>query len=371
MNTVTFKDILLLSLILSFTSACGNRDAHKLDQLINLEKNTYTNPLLPEGADPSAIFLNGKYYYINETKDKIKLWETPDITDIKHAKCKVVWQPKDPSNSFHIWAPEIHYIKGKWYIYYTADDGNTDNHQLYVLENTSADPMQGVFKMKSRIITDQKWNWGILATVFEHKGTLYLLWSGWPRRRIYAETQCIYIARMANPWTIDSPRVLISKPEYEWERQWVNPDGTRTAYPIYVNEGPQYFHSKDYKKVIVYYAASGSWTPYYCIGMLTTDANSDLLNPTSWQKKSMPVFRQSPENKVYGPGGISFIPSPDGTEWYILYHARQVTNGDAGSRDIRSPRLQKIGWTSDGMPNLGIPIRVGAALPKPSGTIEK
>ena len=72
---------------------------------------------------------------------------------------------------------------------------------------------------------------GIQATTFEHKGVRYLAWSGWPKRRTNAETQCIYIARMKDPWTLDSPRVLISKPEYEWERQWVNPDGSRYGLP--------------------------------------------------------------------------------------------------------------------------------------------
>ena len=51
-------------------------------------------------------------------------------------------------------------------------------------------------------------------------------------------------------------------------------------------------------------------------------------------------------------------------------HARQVTNGDAGSRDTRSPRLQKIGWDAQGMPDLGVPVRIGAMLSKPSGTIK-
>lgn len=104
---------------------------------------------------------------------------------------------------------------------------------------------------------------------------------------------------MENPWTLATERVLISKPEYEWERQWVNPDGGRTAYPIYVNESPQYFHSKDNRTVIVYYAASGCWSPYYCTGMLTADADSDLLNPASWKKSPVPVFQQRPEDGVY------------------------------------------------------------------------
>ena len=86
---------------------------------------------------------------------------------------------------------------------------------------------------------------------------------------------------MSNPWTLKSSRILISKPEYEWERQWVNPDGTRTAYPIYVNESPQFFHSRDNRKILIYYSASGCWTPYNCIGMLTANDNSDLLNPAS------------------------------------------------------------------------------------------
>ena len=103
---------------------------------------------------------------------------------------------------------------------------------------------------------------------------------------------------MENPWTLATERVLISKPEYEWERQWVNPDGGRTAYPIYVNESPQYFHSKDNRTVIVYYAASGCWSPYYCTGMLTADADSDLLNPASWKKSPVPVFQQITEDGV-------------------------------------------------------------------------
>ena len=66
--------------------------------------------------------------------------------------CKEVWVPKDPSNSYHLWNPEIRNIDGKWYIYFAADDGNTDNHQIYVIENDSPDPMQGEFRMKGAII---------------------------------------------------------------------------------------------------------------------------------------------------------------------------------------------------------------------------
>lgn len=360
------KNYIYLWVLLAILNiSCNSRQARRTE---DLEKSTFVNPLLMEGPNPNAIYHETKYYYTHETNNEILLWVTPDITDMKNALCKQVWKPKDPSNSCNLWDPEIRNINGKWYIYFAADDGNTDNHQLYVIENDSTDPMQGEFIMKGAIMTNPEWNWGIHPSTFEHKDQLYLLWSGWSSRRIGSETQCVYIARMKDPWTLDSERVMISQPEYEWERQWINPDGSRTAYPIYVNESPQCFHSKDSSQLIVYYSASGCWTPYYCTGMLIADADSDLLTPASWKKTTMPVFQQSMENGVYGPGGISFLPSPDGTEWYILYQARSVPNSVTGESERRNPRLQKIKWDANGIPDLGIPVAVGTPLPKPSGT---
>jgi hypothetical protein len=56
-----------------------------------------------------------------------------------------VWNPpeKDGPNSRQIWAPEIHHLEGRWYIYYAADDGDNDHHRLYVLESDRA---QGAYR---------------------------------------------------------------------------------------------------------------------------------------------------------------------------------------------------------------------------------
>lgn len=325
----------------------------------------YNNPLIT-GSEPWAIFQKGKYYYTQSTNDRITLWATDDITKLAEAPKKDVWIPENTSNAFHIWGPEIHYIEDKWYIYYCADDGNTDNHQIYVLENESQDPMKGEFIMKGKISTDKNDNWAIHASTFKHRGKYYLIWCGWQTRRIYQETQCIYIAEMKNPWMLASDRVLIAKPEYEWECQWISVDGNKTAYPIHVNEAPQFFHSRNGDKLLIYYSASGNWTPYYCVGLLTADANSDLLHPDSWKKSPEPVFKQSPENHVYGPGNLSFIPSPDGKEWYILYHARNALR-DMLVLDGRTTRMQKIEWDENGIPVLGIPQNENTPLRKPSG----
>ena len=354
-----------ICLILIFCACQGSKHDSKAKE--KKQEKTFANPLLEVGAEPWAIFHDGYYYYMQGMGDSLVLWKTTDITDLRHAPKKTIWIPHDPKIAQDLWGPEIHKINGIWYIYFVADDGNMDNHQIYVLENTAQDPFNGQFVFKGRISTDKGNNWAIHPNVFMHKGALYMTWSGWQSRRVSVENQCIYIARMKNPWTLASDRILLSKPELEWERQWINPDGSKTAYTIYVNEAPQFFWSKNRDKVYIFYSASGNWTPFYAVGLLTADANSDLLNPTSWKKSQRPVFKQSPEDNVYSPGNCCFVPSPDGKDYYLLYHARNIENDTPGVRETRSPRLQKMEWSEDGTPSLGKPIPESVRMLKPSG----
>ncbi len=361
-----FRNIFVCVLLaLCLLSGCNSGEKTTIQHSENSSE-FYNNPLLPMGWEVSAKYYDGMYYYTCGLSDRIEVWRTSDITDLENAEHKVVWTPKEANNAHHLWKPDIVRINDKWYIYFAADDGNTDNHQIYVIENDSEDIFGGEFKMKGRVVTDKNNNWAIHASVFEHKGEWYMIWSGWQTRRIETETQCIYIAKMKNPWTLSSDRILISKPEYEWERQWINPDGSRMSYPIYVNEGPRYFHTKDKDKVLIYYSASGTWTPYFCVGMLYAEAASDLLEPASWSKSQDPVFSHSAENNVYATGNISFIPSPDGTETYFVYQASASIN--ALNMDQRSPRMQKVEWDKDGFPVLGIPLSESAEIIKPSGS---
>ena len=325
---------------------------------------TFTNPILPDGYYPQVVLENGTYYYIYTENNTIKLMETDDLANLKEAAGKVIWHPKD---TFTIWDSELHRIHDKWYVYYTTDSGNMDNRHINVIENTSASPLDGDFALKGTIITEPECNWSIHPSTFMQGDQQYLIWSGWPQRRIVDETQCIYIAKMENPWTLGSKRVMLSEPDHVWERQWISPDGNRSAYPIYVNESPHAIHSKDGKKILIYYAASGNWTPYYCTGLLMADADADLLNPASWKKSDEPVFSQSPQDSIWGPGGCSFVYSPDSTELFMLYHA-WYTNDFIMGQNKRNPRMQKVDWDSNGIPILGKPVKLGVPMNKPSGT---
>ncbi|WP_339709132.1 glycoside hydrolase family 43 protein [uncultured Kriegella sp.] len=370
MTQYTFRTHLLaLAIAILTMSGCKEEKAQKPDSVYteNTVDDTFNNPLLPSGADPWTIYHEGSYYYIKSDAGAISLMRTPDITDLRNAERKVVWTaPATGDHSKEVWAPEIHNINGHWYIYVAADDGDNRNHRMFVLENTSADPFEGEFIIKSKIKTDPEDNWAIDGSIFSYNDTFYFIWSGWehPKENGGIETQNIYIAEMSNPWTIASDRVLLSTPEHDWERNWEYPDVWNPDAPVYVNEGPQMLAHGN--KVHIIYSASGCWTPFYALGILTMHKDGDIMDPASWNKGKDPIFQQSEENEVYGTGHNSFFKSPDGTEDWILYHANDTPTD--GCSDKRSPRAQKISWSSDDMPVLGIPIATSQTLQKPSGT---
>lgn len=327
---------------------------------VSAQQAVFTNPLLPSGADPWSIHKDGYYYYTHTLGNRVDLWKTKSLADLKTAERKTIFTPPpNTSYSKELWAPEIHYLRGKWYVYVAADDGKNDNHRLYVLENTSPDPMTGTWVFKGKI-SDPSDKWAIDGSVFEHQQQLYMVWSGWEGNT--NGRQDIYIARLKNPWTIEGQRVKISQPEYAWERHGDLNDPNNPPH-VDVNEGPQVLVHGD--KLFLIYSASGCWTDHYTLGMLTASAKSNLLDPASWKKSPEPVFKPIPENKVYAPGHNSFFKSPDGREDWILYHANPEPGQGCGGH--RSPRAQKFTWKADGTPDFGTPVKEGEALPIPSG----
>ena len=280
----------ILFTILLFTSC--SKDTQK----------TFTNPLLSSGADPWTIYMDGYYYYTNSTGNNITLWKTKNIAYLSSAEKRIVWTPPATgSYSKEIWAPELHYFQHKWYLYFAADSGNNKDHRLYVLENASADPLQGEWTMKGKLTTPED-KWSIDGSAIELKGRLYFIWSGWPGNT--NGEQDIYIAAMKDPWTLEGNRTRISRPQYTWE---LNGDlnGANDPPHVNVNEGPEFLLHGD--KIFLVYSASGCWTDFYALGMLTANLGSDLLDSASWKKSPRPVFKQSATSKVYAPGHNSFL----------------------------------------------------------------
>ena len=68
-----------------------------------------------------------------------------------------VWRaPASGPNSHSVWAPELHYLKGRWYLYNSTSaqrhDDDTHRHS-FVLENASDDPTRGAWVDKGMLKT--------------------------------------------------------------------------------------------------------------------------------------------------------------------------------------------------------------------------
>ncbi len=333
-------------------------------------QSTLVNPLLPSGPDPWITSKNGFYYYMNTTGSSLVIWKTRSIATLATAEKKVVWRaPASGPYSRDIWAPELHFLRGRWYIYFAADAGRNESHRIWALENDAADPLEGEWRMKGKV-ADPSDRWAIDATVFEHESRLFMAWSGWEGEVNGAQN--VYLAEMSDPWTIKGRRVRISTPEHPWEKigdlkprtaSEANPGGDPTN-PIHidVNEGPEFLRRGD--RVFLIYSAGGCWTDYYSLGMLTASASSDLLDPASWKKSPVPVFWMSPEAKAYGVGHNGFFRSADGKEDWVVYHANAEPGQGCGNR--RAPRAQPFTWKADGSPDFGRPVALGAPIAAPS-----
>lgn len=314
---------------------------------------TFTNPL-QNGADPWVIRKDSFYYYTQTLGNRIAVWKTKSMAHLGDAQITTIFTPTlGAQNSENIWAPEIHYINSKWYIYYTAGSGPDSTQRTWVLENAGPDPASGIWTDKGKISSADADFWAIDGTVLEYDGDCYFLWSGRPDQS--RQNQNIYIARMSDPSTISSNATLLSKPELPWE---VN------GGPV--NEGPEILKNSE-GVVFLIYSASGCWTDDYCLGMLALRQGGDPLKPSDWIKSSSPVFAKSPGNAAFGPGHCSFFKSQDLTEDWIVYHAN--SNSNDGCSDKRNIRIQKFTWNTNGTPDFGIPVNISLKLKAPSGEL--
>ena len=322
----------------------------------------FSNPVSRNVNNTGFCFQGGYYYFVQNHSGRVLIQKMKDPSEVDLDKMSVAVEMMADYGLQHLWRPLLTFLDGKWYLYVTADDGNTDNHKMYVLENGNEDPTEGRFTMAGRLVTDPGDNWAMHGCVFRHEGQLYMVWSGWESRRAYVETQCLYISRMEDPLTLSGERILISRPEYEWERQCVQRDGYSLRYPVYVNEHPFFFDCPESDRLYIYYSASAGWTDFSCIGELSAAKDADILDPSSWTKAPSPAFREDRELHVYGPSVPCLVPSPHENRWYLAYSA-----GDGGSlQSERAICLQPITFSQSGHPELGTPVRWGDPLPKPS-----
>jgi GH43 family beta-xylosidase len=345
--------IVALFIIAAFPQ-CG--DASDVEK--NEIKGTFKNPVW-DGADPWMVKQGNEYIYCFSADNGIVVSRSEVMT--KPGEKKRIWSaPPSGWNRSNIWAPEIHFIDGHWYVYYAA--GISGPPFIYqrtgVLRSATEDVFSNYEDMGMLYTGDNPDGpetniWAIDMTVFEHHGKLYAIWSGWIEQVVTDSTpQNLYIQEMENPYTLKGKRVLLSIPEKSWE----------TGGPLNLNEGPEVLKNGD--EVFIVYSCRESWLVEYRLGMLQLkNPDGNLLDPLNWEKTG-PVFQGT--LSVLGVGHCSFVKSPDDTEDWIIYHSKK-TSAPGWDRDVR---MQLFTWNADGTPNFGIPVRTEQEIARPSGEAE-
>jgi GH43 family beta-xylosidase len=313
----------------------------------------FVNPVLRQRADPWAYRHTDGYYYFTASVpeyDRIELRLTRDLRDLHLAETRVIWRKHaDGPMSWHIWAPEIHFIDGKWFVYFAAGEAKEIwKIRIYALECTG-DPITSPWIERGQIKTDFD-SFSLDATTFVNRGQRYLSWA----QKSPDGDSDIYLARMKSPTELHLPATRISRPDLAWERIGFN-----------VNEGPAVLMRNG--RIFISYSASAT-DHHYCMGLLSAPDDADLTRAESWTKSPVPVLQTQDDLRLFGPGHNSFTVDVDGKSDLLVYHARDYKGvfPNPLNDPNRHTRVQSFTWCADGMPDFSAvsrelsPCRVSA-----------
>ena len=280
----------------------------------NYRHTPWNTPFIAQRADPYVFRQGEKWYFTASVPeyDRIALRAAGSLEGLRNTPETVIWHAHECGDmSQHIWAPELHFLDGRWYIYFAASRKD-DIWALrpWVLRCESDDPMAGPWTecgMLKRADGDEFsfTDFSLDMTVFDHNGRRYCVWA--EKVSVGRKISNLYIAEMADPLTLKTPQMLLTSPSYGWER-----------HGFWVNEGPAFVACGD--RVYLTYSASDT-SPAYCMGLLWAEADADLMDISAWHKSSHPVYTTEAEKGLYGPGHNTFFTDEQG-EVYTSYHAR-------------------------------------------------
>lgn len=329
--------------------------------------------LVPERADPwvfrddertgeAEYYLTGSYPTTQANPgvgyDRIVLRRADSINGLTTAQEQVLlWSRNaaspNTSNGSKIatgayryfWAPELHKINGDWYILFTSSR-STDvwNIRPAIMRAPgNSDPMVASNWEELGYIkaapgdTSAFTSFSLDMTYFEANGKHYMVWAEKPG------SSDLRMAEIdpSNPSQLITPSILLSTPNYAWER---------TTSQV-INEGPAVIKSDD--EVFVFFSAS-EVNETYSIGMLRAPLEGDLLKQSTWTKTGYPLLTSDDfGGQQNGPGHNSFTLDADGNP-VIVYHARPpisewIPGADGGLNDpSRHARVKTVHFAADG-----------------------
>lgn len=179
------------------------------------------NPIVEQRADPQIYLHSDGYYYLTASVpayDRIEIRRAQEFSELSTTNEMITaWtKPEIGNYSDLIWAPELHYLRGAWYVYFAAAPNreiknDAFQHRMYVIRNQNTNPMEGTWEFIGQVDSGID-AFCLDATAFEHQGRLYYVWA--QKHPEIRGNSSLFIAEMKDPTTLLSAPVLLSKPEF-------------------------------------------------------------------------------------------------------------------------------------------------------------
>ena len=107
------------------------------------------NPNLPASS----------YYLTSTTWTDVQITAASTIEGLKTSEAHVIWSDRsNPERACNFWAPEMHNVDGRWYLYFSSSVCNEDwgivlpSLRVYVLGGGTENPLSGDYEMLGPII---------------------------------------------------------------------------------------------------------------------------------------------------------------------------------------------------------------------------
>ena len=310
-----------------------------------IHQNRYEFPVAWNKADPCITKWKDKYYFIStndlDREHTIYIREADSIPELVTAQqIKILDAYTYPHLVDLLWAPELHIINDRLYIFHAGTAKGFYEEQCHVmaLKEGGNPTVASDWEMPVRVIKkDGSYLYGeqgitLDMTHFEAGGVHYVCWS---QRQFKPVDQgaWLYIACVDpdKPWQLTTDPVLLSMPEYSWANNHT-----------FVDEGP-FALFKDGKIYLTFSSAAVDST--YVVGLMTADPNTDLTDPDNWVKENYPLLSSRSVEGEFGTGHNAYVTDDDGLVWNT-YHARPGIDGP------RSSGIRRVHFNAEGFPVL-------------------
>lgn len=82
----------------------------------------YDNPIRLRAPDPSIVYADGAYSIVYTSDTHIQMTRAKTLDSLLSGETRIFWDDDTPERARHLWAPEIHQIDDRWYVFYSSCD---------------------------------------------------------------------------------------------------------------------------------------------------------------------------------------------------------------------------------------------------------